>query len=76
MPPVIEKEGCTACGICIEVCPEDVFYGSEKGKHLITEKGELPIKVTFPDECWHCAACVIDCPPQVIRLYIPLPMRL
>ncbi len=68
MPPVIDEERCTACGICIEVCPEDVFYGSEKGEH--------PIRVTYPDECWHCAACVIDCPTHVIRLYIPLPMRL
>ncbi len=67
MPPVIDEERCTACGICIEVCPEDVFYGSEKGG--------LP-RVTHPDECWHCAACVLDCPTHVIRLYIPLPMRL
>ena len=67
MPPVIDSERCTACSICIEVCPEDVFFDSEKG--------DLP-RVTHPDECWHCAACVLDCPTHVIKLYIPLPMRL
>ncbi len=67
MPPVIEEGLCTRCGICAEICPEDVFYNSQKA--------ELP-EVTHPYECYHCAACVIDCPAQAIRLYIPFPMRL
>ncbi len=55
------------CHVCLEVCPEDVFYGSKAG--------ELPA-VTYPDECYHCAACVIDCPTEAITLHIPLAMRL
>jgi adenylylsulfate reductase subunit B len=66
VPPVIKEEQCILCGICVDICPEDVFYGSEKAK--------VPW-VTYPDECYHCAACVIDCPTDAIWLYIPLPMR-
>jgi adenylylsulfate reductase subunit B len=67
MPPVINEDRCVPCHVCIEVCPEDVFYGSNAG--------ELPA-ITYPDECYHCAACVIDCPTEAITLYIPLAMRL
>ncbi|MFC2005331.1 ferredoxin family protein [Chloroflexota bacterium] len=67
MPPVIDKEKCTGCGICFDVCNYDVYFGSE-GK-------EIPV-VTYPEECWHCSACVLDCPSQAIRLRIPLPAML
>jgi len=66
MPPVIEAKKCIVCGQCTNVCSEDVFFGSQKG--------EVPI-VTYPDECWHCNACVLDCPAEgTIKLRIPLPM--
>jgi adenylylsulfate reductase subunit B len=63
MPPVIEEEKCIKCGTCFDVCNYDVYFG--------TENGELP-SVTYPDECWHCNACVLDCPEEAIRLRIPL----
>jgi adenylylsulfate reductase subunit B len=66
MPPIIDENKCHACGICVDVCPQDVFFGSEKKK--------TPI-ISYPEECWHCNACVLDCPsPGAIRLRIPLPM--
>ena len=66
MPPIINETECTSCGICTEHCPQDVFFGSEKKK---------PPVVTYPEECWHCNACVLDCPaPGAIRLRIPAPM--
>ena len=66
MPPVLEKDKCTACGICAEVCPQDVFWGSTKK--------QVP-QISYPEECWHCNACVLDCPtPGAIRLRIPFPM--
>jgi len=67
MPPVIDGERCSPCGICVDVCPEDVFFESKPG--------EIPV-VAYPDECYHCSACVMDCPTEAITLYIPLPMRL
>ena len=66
MPPIINEDKCTACGICANGCPQDVFFGS-KNK-------EIPV-VSYPEECWHCNACVLDCPAEgAISLRIPLPM--
>ena len=65
MPPVINEDRCTACGTCVNVCPQDVFFGSKK-KAIPT--------IAYPDECWHCNACVLDCPEDAIELRIPLPM--
>lgn len=64
MPPVIDKGKCVGCGICADVCQMDVFYGSKEN--------EIPI-VSYPEECWHCNACVLDCPKEAVRLRIPLP---
>lgn len=68
MPPVINEDKCKACGKCSDICPQDVFFGSEKKK--------VPV-VSYPEECWHCGACTLDCPVEgTIRLRIPLPMML
>jgi adenylylsulfate reductase subunit B len=68
MPPIINEENCTECGICVEHCPQDVFFGSEKKK--------MPV-IAFPEECWHCYACVLDCPTEgAIRIRTPVPMML
>lgn len=52
MPPVINEENCTCCHKCVEHCPQDVFFGSVKKE---------PPRVAYPEECWHCFACVLDC---------------
>ena len=68
MPPVIDEEKCSGCGTCADICLQDVFFGSEKG--------EVPV-VSYPEECWHCNACVLDCPVEgAIRLRIPLPLSI
>jgi adenylylsulfate reductase, subunit B len=66
MPPVIDSSHCSHCGQCAEICSEDVF--------VVTEKKKAPV-VTYPEECWHCNACILACPVEgAIRLRIPLPM--
>ena len=68
MPPVINEDKCIKCDKCVDICSEDVFFGSEKKM--------FPV-VAYPEECWHCNACVMDCPvPGAIKLRIPLPMML
>jgi adenylylsulfate reductase subunit B len=64
MPPIISKEKCNACGVCADICPTNVF--SFEGKRAIPD-------VKYPEECWHCNACVMDCKPIAIELRIPLP---
>ena len=68
MPPVIDKTKCVHCGICAEICPTGVF-SPEK------EKGAPP-EILFPDECWHCNSCVLDCKAKAVSLRIPLPYML
>ncbi len=67
MPPIIDIDKCDNCGICVEVCSENVFYGS---------KSKKPPEVNYAEECWHCGACYVECHKEAIQFYIPLPMRL
>ena len=68
MPPIIDRGKCQGCGECADACQSDVFFASEKG--------DVPT-VTYPEECWHCNACVFVCPVEgAIRLRIPLPMMI
>jgi adenylylsulfate reductase subunit B len=67
MPPVIDVDKCTRCGKCVDICTEDVFYGSKEG--------EIPI-ITYPKECSHFSGCVYECPVGAISLRIPLPVLL
>ena len=68
MPPVIDSSRCTHCGRCADICSEDVFS--------IPEKKKTPA-VLYPEECWHCNACVLACPVEgALRLRIPLPMMI
>lgn len=68
MPPVIDVNKCKKCGKCVDICPEDVFFGSESG--------EIPV-ITYPEACNHFNCCVFECPINgAIKLRIPLPMTL
>lgn len=68
MPPIIDKMKCSGCGVCVDVCSSDVFFGSKEGE---------PPNISYPEECWHCNACVLDCPVNgAVTLRIPLPANL
>lgn len=65
---VIDPEVCIACNTCVEVCRTDVLVPNP-------EKGKPPI-VLYPDECWFCGCCAIDCPvPGAIKMEHPLNQR-
>ena len=32
----------------------------------------LPPEVAYGEECWHCNACVLDCPAKAVSLRLPL----
>lgn len=63
MPPVIDMEKCTSCGVCDKHCPLDVIYMVD----------EFP-EVRYPDECWHCGACRQDCPTEAVDIDFTLTM--
>ena len=67
MPPVINEEKCIGCTKCAQICCMDVFGPAEQK--------QTP-QVRYPEECWHCRACVMDCPVGAIDLRYPLPYML
>jgi len=68
MPPVIDKKLCNTCGICYSICPQDVFFFDKAQK-------QVPA-VAYPQECWYCGACVVDCPKGAVSLTLPLPLHI
>jgi adenylylsulfate reductase subunit B len=59
MPPVIDLNKCSGCGICDLHCPLDVIHFDEEQK--------IPL-VKYPDECLHCGSCRLDCPVEAIMI--------
>ena len=66
MPPIIDKEKCIECGTCAQICPLDVIRFTKD------VSGNKIVVVKYPSECWHCRACVKDCPRGAISLRYPL----
>lgn len=63
MPPVIDKKKCIGCGTCALICCMNVFGPAVPGQKP---------NVRYPHECWHCRACVMDCPVGALELEYPL----
>jgi len=51
----IDKEKCTGCSACVDVCPVKA----------IEIKND---KAIVSDECVECSACVNECPNEAIAL--------
>ncbi|MFX0073901.1 MAG: ferredoxin family protein [Candidatus Hermodarchaeota archaeon] len=60
-PITFDSGICIKCNRCVDVCQVDVFIPNPN-------KTQPPI-VLYPDECWYCGCCVMECPEQnAIRL--------
>ena len=55
-------KGVEDCGICIFVCPKDVYETSEE----MNELGYMPPRVAHEDACNVCMNCMISCPDMAI----------
>jgi NAD-dependent dihydropyrimidine dehydrogenase PreA subunit len=55
MAVTIDKETCTGCGACVDICPVDALK--------LNEKAEVD-----PDTCIDCGTCVDECPVEAISL--------
>jgi NAD-dependent dihydropyrimidine dehydrogenase PreA subunit len=51
------QETCNGCGMCIKVCPHEVFELSGRKAHIINR-----------DYCMECGACALNCPTGAISV--------
>ncbi|MBI5815064.1 MAG: ferredoxin family protein [Nitrospinae bacterium] len=52
-----DAELCVNCGVCIIVCPHDVFA-----------EGEDVVSLARPEDCMECGACQKNCPVEAIAV--------
>ena len=53
----LDTESCNGCGMCIKVCPHEVFKLSEGKADIINR-----------DYCMECGACALNCARQAISV--------
>lgn len=63
-PIAYDRETCISCNKCVNACPIDLLLPCPS-------KGETPI-VAYPDECWYCGCCVMECPTGAVKMTHPL----
>lgn len=53
----LDENKCTGCGMCIDVCPHEVF--KTNGQHVVIQNR---------DACMECGACSLNCPINAISV--------
>ena len=54
--PIINEDECSACGICVDACPEGVLGLGSEAAHVVND-----------DDCSGCATCMEECPMGAIE---------
>ena len=54
---VLDKDKCSGCRLCTEVCPQSVF-----------EIYEQKARIVDFNACMECGACVTNCPTQALAV--------
>ncbi len=64
-PVQLDLELCKACGICSDLCPENVFDRDKLGYPVLAR----------PEECSQCLICELHCPDFAIEVRRRVPKR-
>ncbi|MDE7319668.1 MAG: ferredoxin family protein, partial [Lachnospiraceae bacterium] len=56
----IEREKCTGCTACMDICPGNLIAMGPDGKALCRR----------PYDCWGCTACLKSCRQSAIILFL------
>ncbi len=64
MGPNISDE-CTGCEVCVDMCPGDVLR--------MDSERNIPV-VAYPDECWYCGVCRLECAVDAVTFHFPITM--
>ncbi|HUK12098.1 MAG TPA: thiamine pyrophosphate-dependent enzyme [Thermoanaerobaculaceae bacterium] len=62
--PIVEKDRCKGCELCINACPENVLVLSEE----LNAKGYFFPMAAHPESCTGCRYCVLVCPDVAIQI--------
>ena len=61
----VDWDTCEGCGICLEVCPVQLYEWMETSGHPTSEKKAFPARES---DCVQCYKCETQCPAQAIRI--------
>ena len=61
----VDWDICEGCGICVSVCPQQVYEWRETSGHPTSEKKPLPARQS---DCLQCFQCENVCPVKAIRV--------
>ena len=53
----LDREACSGCGACVEVCPHQVFALRDDKARIVDR-----------DRCMECGACRTNCPAEAITV--------